>query len=148
MPISCCGFPPLQCLTSSVAGTLALHEVEPDQIESVSQSCHPRLVAVEGQLHPRGHRRECREGWLRAPTAHQDGVGIAGERGTQLLRVAATVPQVLEQVQIGSKDGALLHCWSTSPSSARRTGRATRRCTQLARDFVSQRPLCYVCASP
>jgi hypothetical protein len=37
-----------------------------------------------------------------------------------------------ESVQIGSKDGALLHCWSTSPPSALRTGRATRRCTQLA----------------
>jgi len=48
------------------------------------------------------------------------------------------MPELIYEVQIGSKDGALLHYWSTSPPSAPRTGRATRRCTQLASNFLSR----------
>jgi len=45
---------------------------------------------------------------------------------------------LFESVQSGSKGGALLHYWSTSPSSARRTGRAAPRCTQLASNNQSK----------
>ena len=38
---------------------------------------------------------------------------------------------------IGSKDGALRHYCRTFPSSALRTGQATRRCTQLASNVLS-----------
>src|SRR5947209_20264829 len=48
-------------------------------------------------------------------------------------------------VQIGSKDGAVSHRWSPFPSSALRTGRATRRCTQLARIVLS--PISCLCHS-
>ena len=50
-------------------------------------------------------------------------------------------PEVQGIVEIGSKDGALSHYWSTSPPSALRTGRATRRCTQLASNSMSQNAL-------
>jgi hypothetical protein len=42
-----------------------------------------------------------------------------------------------DRVWIGSKDGAWRHHWRTSPSSARRTGRATRRGTRLASNLMS-----------
>jgi hypothetical protein len=47
-------------------------------------------------------------------------------------------PEVEDVVQSGSKDGALLPHRSTSPSSARRTGRATRRGTRLASNLMSR----------
>ena len=50
-------------------------------------------------------------------------------------------PQIECVMQIGSKDGALPHYWGTSPPSALRTGQATRRCTQLASDSMSQNAL-------
>jgi hypothetical protein len=66
-------------------------------------------------------------------------IGIAAQQC-----LAATVdlhhrvePPIQGVVQIGSKDGALFHYWGTSPPSALRTGRATRRCTQLASDSLS-----------
>jgi hypothetical protein len=56
---------------------------------------------------------------------HEDSGGIPGN--------PVAFPQPFGQsIEIGSKDGALLHCWSTSPPSALRTERATRRCTRLA----------------
>ena len=68
----------------AATGTFPFHEVEADEIESIGQSCHAGLVAVEGQLHPRGDRLEGREGRLRASAAHQDGViGVAVQRCTQ-----------------------------------------------------------------
>src|SRR5262249_1114005 len=54
-------------------------------------------------------------------------------------------PEVEHVVQIGSKDGALLHYWSTSPPSALRTGRATPRCTRLASNCLSRSSL-LICA--
>ena len=39
--------------------------------------------------------------------------------------------------EIGSKGGALYHCWCTSPPSALRTGRATHRCIRLASEVHS-----------
>jgi hypothetical protein len=119
--------------------TLAFHEVKPEEIKALGHAGHARLVVVEGQVHPLGDRCECGTGRLGASAADQNGIiSIAVQRGTKLRWVAATMPQMIEQVQIGSKDGALLPYESTSPPSAPRTGRATRRCTQLASNFLSR----------
>jgi hypothetical protein len=46
-------------------------------------------------------------------------------------------PFIEDLMEIGSKDGALPPCGGTSPPSALRTGRATRRCTQLAGNLLT-----------
>src|SRR5258708_29902800 len=64
-------------------------------------------------------------------------VGIPGPVAPTMYFVASPFREVIELTQIGSKGGALRHCWRTFPPSALRTGRATRRCTRLARIALS-----------
>ena len=56
---------------------------------------------------------------------------------SRFLQRKRTLNAGFETVQIGSKGGALRHHCRTFPPSALRTGRATRRCTQLASNVLS-----------
>src|SRR5439155_27110398 len=64
------------------------------------QPRHVRLVVVQRQVQPLGDRFEGGTSRLGTSAAYQDGlVGVAVQCCTKLLRVAATMPQVIEQVQ-------------------------------------------------
>ena len=79
--------------------TPPFHEVEADEITSIGHPRHVRLVAVEGQVHPRGDRFQCREHWLGTCAAYQNGlIGVAVQRRPKLLRVASLMPQLLQKV--------------------------------------------------
>src|SRR5438093_8887692 len=73
-------------------------------------------------------------------------IGIPYQDGLfHMFAVAFAQYGFFHTLKIGSKDGAVLHRWSPFPSSALRTGRATRRCTQLARIVLS--PISCLCHS-
>src|SRR5262249_55929848 len=96
-------------------GTLAFHKVEADEITPIGHACHARLGAVEGQIHPLGDAREGGKDRLRASATYQDGIiGVAVEGGTKLRRIVATMPQLIQQVQVNvavqrRNRGALWH---------------------------------------
>src|SRR5439155_4623067 len=58
---------------------------------------------------------------------HDEVIGKADEEASSLHAwlYVPLEPFIQDVMEIGSKDGALLHYWSTSPPSALRTGRAT-----------------------
>jgi hypothetical protein len=110
-------------------------------------SHHPGLVRGQGQAvfpHALRQYRQQASGILCGGTDNGASIreAIEARLPAQSWLHLVRKPAVEHRVEIGSKDGALLHCWSTSPPSALRTGRATRRCTQLASDSVSQSTLC------
>src|SRR5499426_3134412 len=82
-------------------GTLAFHEVETDEIKPIDHPGHASLVAAQGQVHPLGDRFKGGASRLGASAAYQDGIiSVAVQRGTKLRWVAATMPQLIEQVQV------------------------------------------------
>ena len=78
-------------------GTGPLHKIEPDEVEPFGQLRNPGLLPINDQSHAPRDSFESRQGLLSILAANQHGViGVPMQRGTQFLRVAPLVPQLIE----------------------------------------------------
>jgi len=84
----------------SAGGASPLHEVEPEAVKAIRQFRDARLVAVDRSSHPRRGRDKRLERLRRACATDDDGIiGVAIQRGAQLLRRAALLPPLVQEGQ-------------------------------------------------
>src|SRR4030095_10141777 len=85
----------------SAGRAASLHEVEPEEVKALRQFRDAGLVAIERQTHPCRNCGKRLERMLCTLATDQDGIiGIAMQRGAQLLRVAPLMPYLVQQVQV------------------------------------------------
>ena len=82
-------------------GRATLHELEPDEVKPFGQLRDPSLFAIDRQPHSRCDRGKRLKRLFSALAAYQNRiVGIAVQRSSQFLRVAALMPHLIQQVEI------------------------------------------------
>ena len=91
--------------------TTAFHKLKAQKVKTFREFADAGLLAIQAQVHaPRYRFKSCQRVTGTFPT-HQNGVvRVTMQRRAQAFWVVPLMPDLIQQVQIGSKDGALLHC--------------------------------------